>query len=575
MEYSEPIQTRMADSKSGSPSLEEPAYSWLTKSVFILITLVLCFTTFFPYNNSIPLEIMEARNLVAAHEMAVDGHWLVPTMNAELRLEKPPLPTWVAGVLEMISPHNLSLQRGAAGVMGLLWTLFVGLCAKYLFRRKDMAWISVLVFLTCYHVLYMGRTASWDIFCHTFMMGAIYSLLRLFYDDTRQDVTHPWRWALGAGVFMGLSFLSKGPVSFYALLLPFLVAALIYQRPHMHGKWLPMLTMPLVAIIIGGWWYLYLYLIHPEAFAQVMGQESGAWLNHNVRPWYYYIQSVIEVDVWVFWFLAALCIPYWMRRLSVRREYLFLTIWSLGILLVLSVIPEKKIRYLLPFMAPFALWITSLLAHFIHAEALNRWEQYFFRFNGYLIALVLLAVPFLLYFFGVEQGALTIWQALLYGALYLILAAGMAWSAHHYSMKGMLAVIALTFMIAEGLLWPSLSSLWTNPYRHSIHEVAGMESVKGIPMYHPADEDLRMQVVYEACRPIRPLQLTDEAAFKRSLPMLLVSHVPARQLLSPDMLQQLQVVEIGVYEDSRHRPDDRHYTNSFVSHVTYIRSIEP
>ena len=58
---------------------------------------------------------MEARNMVTAREMVHDGNWLVPTMNGDLRLEKPPLPTWLTAVAEMISPDNLALQRAMAG----------------------------------------------------------------------------------------------------------------------------------------------------------------------------------------------------------------------------------------------------------------------------------------------------------------------------------------------------------------------------------------------------------------------------------------------------------------------------
>lgn len=62
-----------------------------------LFVIVLALVTFFAFNADLPTDIMEARNIVTAREMVADGNWLVPTMNGELRLEKPPLPTWVGG----------------------------------------------------------------------------------------------------------------------------------------------------------------------------------------------------------------------------------------------------------------------------------------------------------------------------------------------------------------------------------------------------------------------------------------------------------------------------------------------
>lgn len=536
-----------------------------------LVILLLCVTTFFVHNGSLPLDIMESRNLVTAREMVTDGHWLVPTMNGELRLEKPPFPTWVAGAIEAVVPHHIPLQRAAAGVMGLLWTWFVWLCARYLFRRSDLAWLSVLVFLTCYQVLYMGRTVTWDIYCHAFMMGSIYCLLRLFYDESP---SHPWRWSIGAGLLMGLSFLSKGPISFYALLLPFLLTVPLWKRPHLSGKGLPMMLMILLAVIVGGWWYLYLFFRISDDFMQVMGQESTAWINHNVRSWIYYIQSFIEVDVWVFWLLAALCFPYWKRRLAHSREYLFLLAWSMGILLLLSFFPEKKIRYLLPFMAPCALLVTSLLAHFIHSDELNRGERIFFRINGYLIALIMILSPLIFYFFGLKRGLISWPLCLAFSIVFVALGGWLCRSVAQLSCKRYLLSVAVLFIVVEVFLWPALSELWNSPSYHSIENVAQTPSFQGLRMYHPSDEPIAIQVVYAAGQKVTPLDISDETAFKRSLPMLLVSQRPAREVLSPTLLPQLQVVEVDVCNENRIPLGSRRYHPEFINHVTFIRSIE-
>ena len=55
----------------------------------LLLLVLLAVTTFFVNNSALPTDIMEARNLVTAREIVADGNWIVPTMNGELRLEKP------------------------------------------------------------------------------------------------------------------------------------------------------------------------------------------------------------------------------------------------------------------------------------------------------------------------------------------------------------------------------------------------------------------------------------------------------------------------------------------------------
>ena len=89
---------------------------------WILFGLVLC-CTFFVNNKAIFVDIMESRNMITAREMVYDGNWLTPTMNGELRLEKPPLPTWLTAVVEMIAPDNHMLTETSRN-KHTLWQLF-------------------------------------------------------------------------------------------------------------------------------------------------------------------------------------------------------------------------------------------------------------------------------------------------------------------------------------------------------------------------------------------------------------------------------------------------------------------
>ena len=82
--------------------------------LWCLIILLVCFVSFFVYNDTVPADLMESRNLVTAREMINTGNYLIPTMNGELRLEKPPLPTWIAAGIEHAFPYNLAAQRAAA-----------------------------------------------------------------------------------------------------------------------------------------------------------------------------------------------------------------------------------------------------------------------------------------------------------------------------------------------------------------------------------------------------------------------------------------------------------------------------
>ena len=142
----------------------------------VLLLCMLCLVAFFVNNASLRPDIMETRNLQTAREMVENGNWLVPTMNGEYRLEKPPLPTWLAAVAQIAAPDNLAVQRTMSGLAGCMLTVFFYLFALATTRRRDYAFIASLMLITCYQIVLQARTATWDIYCHAFMMGGIYFL---------------------------------------------------------------------------------------------------------------------------------------------------------------------------------------------------------------------------------------------------------------------------------------------------------------------------------------------------------------------------------------------------------------
>lgn len=476
-----------------------------------LLLIVLCLAAFFANPGALSPDVMEVRNLVTAREMAREGHWVVPTMNGELRLEKPPLPTWVAGAIETIAPGSLAAQRMAPAVMALLWTLFLWLTVRYLSRRQNMARNAVLVFITCYNVILMGRSATWDIYCHAFMMGAVYCLLRAFYDEEKGLEPHKWRWMLGAGVMAGLSFESKGPVSFYSLLLPAVIAMVAIRRPMMRGKWLPLLAGVALCVAIGGWWYAVLHLFYPESIQAVLQKESGAWLSHNVRPWYYYWRAFLEAGLWAPFVLATLAIPYWRRRLDEKNGYLFVMTWMLGQLLLLSLMPEKKMRYLLP-MAPTCAMAVAYILSYIEDKT---------RYRKAIRSLV--------------------------------------WG------------FAGLCFVAEVFLLKPIGEKFVYRQPRTIATVCANSALDSLPFYTNPREALPIELVYEAKRKILPLDLGDAAAVSQAVPCVLVSARSAAHELSAALLERLDTVSLGVTNDNKHARSSRHYSQDFIKHLTILK----
>lgn len=529
----------------------------------------LCVVAFYVNSTALLPDIMECRNIVTAREMVSDDAWLVPTMNGSLRLEKPPLPTWIAGAIEWVCPDNLGAQRAAAGVMGMVWVMFFYLFAKRFTQRTDYAFMSTLVFLTSYQIVLMGRTATWDIYCHALMMGAIYFLWRGFYDDKTALGGRSWTHFLWAGVLMGLSFLSKGPVSFYALLLPFLIAALFYRRPKMKGKWGGVLIMLLVCVIISGWWYLYLRMFHAEEMQFVLHKETGAWVNRNVRPFWYYWRFFVETGIWAVFMLAALFVPYWKKLLVQKKEYLFTITWVLAALILLSLMPEKKMRYLLPMMVPCALSVGFLLQHL--CEGRDKVSKVLLYVNGGIVALVCFALPIAIFVTKYHEQVLSLWQVIVAVIAFPCIGLWVAYSAKKGRVKGFLYGVVAIFVMVECVLIGAIGNALSNPNFNSIEATRKVKALDGLPFYHPSQEELRIEMVYAAHRKILPLTLSDSATLISSLPCVVVSQKPIHEVIPEKLLQHVAVTSMGVYDDNRLPKHSRHYNTLFLNNVTLLK----
>ncbi len=331
---------------------------------YFLLLLLCCAAIFFVNLNSLPVNIMEARNFITAREMLNDGNWLLTTINGEPRYQKPPLPTWLTAFSAAIfGIKSVWALRLPAALMALVLVLFsyrlslklpiTSSFGRYQERHlssKKFAFISSLIMATSFYIVASARDGQWDIYTHGFMMVCIY-LLYLFFTEEK----HKYRNALLAGFFLGCSFLSKGPVSFYALLLPFLIAfGIVYKYKNVKSRGLPLVVFVFIAVIVSGWWHWYTITYDPIA-ATITKNETANWVSYEIKPFYYYWSFFTQSGVWTLPAFIALLYPYLKNRVLNKKAYQFTFLWTMLSVILLSLIPEKKSRYLLPVLIPMAL----------------------------------------------------------------------------------------------------------------------------------------------------------------------------------------------------------------------------
>jgi len=533
--------------------------------IHYLIIVVVSFFAFIVNNHVIPADLMESRNLATAQEMVRNDNYLIPTMNGELRLEKPPLPTWIAAGIENLTPGNLEVQRCAVGLIATLMAFFLYFFVSRLSNNNSIGLMASLILVTCFNVILMGRTATWDMYCHSFMLGAIYFLFMAFEKKGAQ-----WKYFILSGIFLGLSFLGKGPVSFYALLLPFIISYIWVFRPSIKGKGFPFTVMIFVCLAVSFWWMAYIIIFHPDMALSVAHKESSSWINHNVRPLYYYWQFPAEAGIWALSLVTTIIYFFAFKKYEHRKEYKFSMIWFLASLILLSIIPEKKTRYLLPILIPGSICIAFYFYHSIKHMA-TKAEKVIFRINAFIITLILFAVPVALYIIFFKENQLSI--------LVLILTVICSWGLGIYIFRaafnkkrirvsGVFNAIILCMIMVETLCMIPIGKMFINPERHSIRILRENKEVQGLPFFYNENEHLRMELVYEANQTIRPMSAANDSLIYNSTPFVFVSGLPIDSLF---MNKNVQIEMIDTFDNNWQKTGSRKYNRDLVREVAIIK----
>jgi len=380
-----------------------------------LYLLLISVCTFFVHPDVIPVSIMEARNFITSREMLTENHWLLTTLNNVPRYQKPPLPSWIGSIFgAILGYNNIIAYRLPTAIMASLMVICWCKLSSRISENPQTGIMSALIFSTSFYTYIIQREAPTDIYTHGFMLAAIYQLFIFF----RQD-NNLYKHSLIAALFWGLSFLSKGPISLYALFLPFIISyGFIYRFREMKKRILPLIIFIVAGTVIGFWWFIYVKYADPHNLMAVAKRETDNWTSYNMRPFYYYWSFFTQTGIWTIPALLSLFYPYLKDRVSNKKAYTFSFIWTLAAVLLLSVIPEKKSRYLFPVLVPLALntafYIEYIVSRFHEFKKLAEKIPVYLTFG--LIGLIALAVPAGLYIFVLKTAALPYLWAVLFSA---------------------------------------------------------------------------------------------------------------------------------------------------------------
>jgi len=216
----------------------------------------------------------EGQRTAPPAEMLRSGDFVVPTINGETYLNKPPLLYWaIAGVYAATGRIDAFTARIPTALAGIALVLFA-----YLFLRRRIGeaaarW-AALALLASPYVLQMMRLAELDIplALATFAAVAAYHEAVQADTDARARVL-----AIAAGAALGIAIMLKGPVPFL-FLLPAWIAVLVLRGSDPEGVlragWKWTLAAFALAVVLFALQFAGLRIGFPVALALF----AGAWI---------------------------------------------------------------------------------------------------------------------------------------------------------------------------------------------------------------------------------------------------------------------------------------------------------
>lgn len=312
----------------------------------------------------------EARYAEVAHNIVRTGNWIIPLAGGPddlrtvvyTRLEngaelypyfwKPPLHTqFIAGFMHILGVAELAVRLPtvlfALAACGLVYLL-----ARRLYPEYSWALLLAVFFFVSsadFSMLLGQGLAEMQLLC--FSLTALYAATY----KTRTG-------AVVAGVAFGLAFLTKSFITFWV---PPVVVLLLFESDRLKEWGVRLAWATAAALIVIAPWHLLMYMQFGQVFIEryfltnSTGRASGATGNIAPMQWYFiYMLDQWKPYVFVIPVVAAGVAASLRKK---EKSTWVLVVWSLIILIPLSIARSKVYWYMFPAWVPMSLCLAVFL----------------------------------------------------------------------------------------------------------------------------------------------------------------------------------------------------------------------
>jgi len=437
----------------------------------LLLVVVLCIA-FFGYRlgSFVPLTDHEGYVAVTAQE-TLEGHWLIPYYDGQIRLQKTPLMYWsVAGLATIFDRLDEIIIRLPSALAASGIAIFLTILGARMFTRVTGVMIG-LAMVGSTGMLWQSHVGTADMLMSFFVVACMafvyFALVRI--EEGRSEF---WNLVL-AYVTFGLAMLAKGPVPVIAVLIPLFVylvwaglanrwekvdSPIAFLGAIFSGFWgylkkIHLLPGLVIVLAIIGAWVVPVLVQLPDAYYRWKAEYFERYLGDfgTERAWWYYLPQIFLLTLpWSVFLPVGLLLPFRRALKGKRHELMFLFMWLVVGFVLFSISGGKRAHYILPILPPAVMLSVAGMIY-----ALEHWLSWRTVLVGSAVVIIVTILGFGLSFSWVKERYSNISEYYRILAIILVFAELLAMLVYfRLNLLAAVTVISLTAGIIFAMVWP-------------------------------------------------------------------------------------------------------------------------
>ena len=302
------------------------------------------------------MSLNEGRRALVIKEMFAHHNWLLPTLNNELYLTKPPLLYWLSVFFSFIAGHVNEWTLRLPSAISALVVVFLA----YQYTKKHFGlWAGFFVItllMSNVGFAMLARRAEIEMLLTALCFGSLLSALQYLEDSKKQCIYMSY-------ALLGLAVLTKGPVAMLFVTLPLLVTCLWTKNKQLQAILINKTGWFIFLLFALSWYFLVTLELGSDIWQTIAKRDmlDKMQSDDKAKPFLSYV-AWIAVDFLLFVSLFAFKPKVLWVENKEKLTFVIPLITAVAALLVFSLFANKHAKYLLPIYPVIAIVLSVQLA---------------------------------------------------------------------------------------------------------------------------------------------------------------------------------------------------------------------